>query len=119
MLRVYLVLLVFMTGAAFAQEQQFLSSNGILFDYEQNQHGVALTATEQADGLLINADETQSVKKLGEAVYLGRGCDAFSLKLGNGSWQSTEGGFLVQFRNVQIAFPGQQIDVGRGVTCTE
>lgn len=121
MFRVAIVFGICLAQGAIAQTSQFLSADGILFEYEQNRHGVVLTATSQDDIFVVETapEAEEPMTKIGDAVYLGRGCDAFSRKLGDGSWQSVNGGFLVQFGKVEIAFPGQQIDVGRGVTCDD
>lgn len=119
MLRLTLFIWMIMAGGAFAQNLNFLSSQGILFDYDQNRHGVVLTVIEETDDLLVDPDASVPVADSGEAVYLGRGCDAYSRKLGDGRWRATDGGFLIRFGDVEIAFPGQEIDVGRGVTCAE
>ena len=117
MLRLLIVFWVFLAGSAVAQTPQFLSSDGAVFDYTQNEHGVVLTVIERTDGLLVNPDVAGPVTKTGDIIYLGRGCEAYSRKFGNGRWRATGGGFLVSFRRSQIAFPGQQIDVGQGADC--
>ena len=119
MLRVLSVFLVFLAGSAAAQTPQFLSTDGGLFDYTQNEHGVVLTVIEQNDSLLVTPDTAKPVTKVGDIVYLGRGCEAYNRKFGNGRWRATGGGFLVSFRRAEIAFPGQRIDVGQGVDCAQ
>ena len=117
MLRLLSVFWVSLAGSAVAQTPQFLSADGALFEYIQNEHGVVLTVVEQGEGLLVDPEAAEPVTKTGDIVYLGRGCEAYSRKLGNGRWRATDGGFLVSFRRSQIAFPGQQIDVGQGADC--
>lgn len=117
MLRFLIVFWVFLAGTAVAQTPQFLSTGGALFDYTQNEHGVVLTVIEQNDSLLMNPDPAEPVTKVGDIIYLGRGCEAYSRKFGNGRWHAMDGGFLVSFRRAEIAFPGQQIDLGQGADC--
>ena len=119
MLRFSIVFWVFLAGSAVAQAPQFLSTDGALFGYAQNEHGVVLTVIEQNNSLLVTPDAAEPVTKVGDIVYLGRGCEAYSRKFGNGRWHATGGGFLVNFRRAEIAFPGQQIDVGQSADCTE
>lgn len=119
MLRFLVVFWVFLAGNAVAQTPQFLSTGGALFAYDQNQHGVVLTVIEQNDSLLVTPDAAEPVTQVGDIVYLGRGCEAYSRKFGNGRWRATGGGFLVSFRRAEIAFPGQQIEVGQSADCAE
>ena len=107
----------FLGSAAWAQEPQYLSGDGVLFDYTLNRHGVVLTAREQADGIFLNGASSDPVARPGDVVYLGRACDAFSESLGKGHWTATEGGFSVRFRRAELTFPGQDINAGRGVRC--
>lgn len=117
MLRMSVFLWFFMAGSSLAQSPKFLSSDGTLFEYAQNRHGVVLTAIEQEESLLVDPALSAPINKSGDAVYLGRGCEAFHPKLGNGRWMVTDGGFLVRFGAATLAFPGQQIDVGTGDHC--
>lgn len=107
----------FLGSAAWAQEPQYLSGDGVLFDYTLNRHGVVLTAREKADGIFLDTDSSDPVARPGDVVYLGRACDAFSETLGEGRWSATEGRFRVSFHRAELAFPGQDIDAGHGVRC--
>ncbi|WP_439155381.1 hypothetical protein [Yoonia sp.] len=117
MLRMSVLLWCLLAGSSFAQAPKFLSSDGTLFEFAQNKHGVVLTAVEQGQELLVDPVLSAPIKKSGDAIYLGRGCDAYSPKLGDGRWLATDGGFLVRFGAATLAFPGQQIDVGTGDRC--
>ncbi|MBE0412161.1 hypothetical protein [Yoonia sp.] len=117
MLRILVILSAFYAGSAFAQNQRFLSADGTVFDYAQNRHGVVLTVVEQgSDIFVVNADSPPD-RGTQEEIYLGRGCEAYSRKFGDGSWHETTGGFWVKFTNTTIIFPGQIIDAGRGADC--
>lgn len=117
MLRVTIIFAIIFGHAAMAQTLQYLSVDGTLFEYEQNRHGVVLTATGQDNTIMVEPDATAKVTRIGDVIYLGRGCDAFSRKFGDGRWEATEGGFVVNFGTVTITFPGQKIDVGAGDRC--
>ena len=111
------VLAVFLASAAMAQNQQFLSADGALFDYETNQHGAVLTSVEPHQGGIVAAEGTAPAVKPGQVLYLGRACDAFSRKFGEGRWSVTDGGFFIEFGTLSVLFPGQQIDFVRGNRC--
>ncbi|MCK0096630.1 hypothetical protein MWU60_13700 [Yoonia sp. F2084L] len=98
-------------GAAAAQDTQYLSADGGLFSYEKNRHGAVLKSVDPSGGSLLAGTSGRSVVAPGNALYLGRSCDAFSLQFGDGRWSATDGGFLVEFPGVQVVFPGQEIDV--------
>ncbi len=95
-------------GAAIAQDRQYVSLDGDLYGYEQNIHGAVLTPVDGVSPVVPpnNAEENAT-----EVIYLGRSCDAFSEALGEGVWNQRDGGFVVEFPETQIAFPGQSIDV--------
>lgn len=102
---------VLIAGAAMAENTQYLSADGGLFSYEKNRHGAVLTSVDPSGGALLAGTSNRSVVASGNALYLGRSCDAFSEQFGDGRWFTTEGGFLVEFPGVQVVFPGQEIDV--------
>lgn len=108
---------VMLAGAAPAQSLQYLSSDGAVFAFEENRHGAVLTSIEPLeDALFVNGMNTPSIEP-GDVLYLGRSCDAFSKNLGDGSWSWTNGGFIVEFSTVRVAFPGQAIDIVPGNRC--
>lgn len=53
----------------------------------------------------------------GITIHLSRDCKAVSARYGEGSWQWANGGVTVRFANQEIAFPGQEVDVGQGQAC--
>lgn len=108
---------IFLAGAAFAQGTQYLSNDGVLFDFEENEHGAVLTSVEPKDGPLVLNDAATPRIDVGDVLYLGRSCDAFSLEFGDGSWNWTNGGFIIDFPGLRVAFPGQAIDVVPGNRC--
>ena len=116
----YLLVAMFMglAGTAIAQDQQYLSSDGALFAYEKNRYGAVLTSVDPAtEGL--TEDSASPALAPGEILYLGRYCDALNKRLGEGRWVATEGGFLVDFADLDVVFPGQDIEVGSGGRCRE
>lgn len=118
MIRVLLsIVAIFMSGAAGAQTTQYLSTDGALFAFEKNQHGAVLTSVEPKDAPLIVNDAGAPRIDVGDVLYLGRSCDAFSQEFGDGSWSWTNGGFIVEFPGIRVAFPGQAIDVAPGNRC--
>lgn len=103
----FIVLAIVVASTATAQNQQYLATDGGLFAYKTNKYGAVLTSVEPFD-------ETQTddlAVRPGESLYLGRACDAFSPKFGDGVWNRTEGGFFVTFDDLRVAFPGQSIDL--------
>ncbi len=105
------ILGIFLAGSVAAQDMQYLSTDGTLFSFEENEHGAVLTSIEPLNGPLI-VDETEAIPiDVGDALYLGRSCDAFSLEFGDGSWSWTNGGFIIDFPGLRVAFPGQAIDI--------
>lgn len=104
-------LMVMIGGAASAQGTQYLSADGGLFSYETNKHGAVLMSLDPAGAPLIQSEQSKPQISAGDALYLGRSCDAFSRVHGEGNWVVTDGGFLVEFPGVRVLFPGQEIDV--------
>ncbi len=108
---------IILASAAAAETVLYLSSDGALFNYETNRHGAVMTSVEPpSDSIVVATDEAPAVPP-GEVIYLGRACDAFSKQFGEGSWQSTDGGFFVEFGDLRVAFPGQDITLVRGDLC--
>lgn len=106
------VIIALIGGAAIAQDQRFLAADGALFTYEKNRHGAVLKSVDPGSEALIDRADISPQVMPGEVLYLGRSCDAFNERYGDGHWIATDGGFLVQFGGLQVTFPGQQIDVG-------
>ncbi|MDP5085057.1 MAG: hypothetical protein NWQ23_06515 [Yoonia sp.] len=115
----YLMILTMMIlgSAAAAQNVLYLSSDGALFNYETNRHGAVMTSVEPPDANMVVASDTTPAVAPGQVIYLGRACDAFSKQLGEGSWRATEGGFFVEFGDLRVAFPGQELGLVRGDRC--
>jgi hypothetical protein len=91
---------------AWAQNLQYLSGDGAAFSYEKNQHGAVLTSVEPFEEM-----EQSFQFEVGDVLYLGRVCDAFSTDHGKGTWIATYGGFIVKFDGLRVTFPGQLIDL--------
>lgn len=111
------VFTVLLATTAAAQNQQFLSSDGATFLYETNKHGAVLTSVEPPVGGIVAISPSEPAVAPGQVLYLGRSCDAFSRKFGEGRWTVTEGGFFIEFGDLRVLFPGQEIDLVRGNRC--
>ena len=100
------VLCTVAASSAWAQNLQYLSGDGAAFSYNKNKHGAVLTSVEPFDDM-----QGSSIFPVGDKLYLGRACDAFSLDHGEGTWVATDGGFIIDFDGLRVTFPGQQIDL--------
>lgn len=109
--------MIMVASAAMAQDVLYLSSDGALFDYKTNRHGAVMTSVQPPDESIVIATDAAPAIAPGKVIYLGRACDAFSKELGNGNWGSTNGGFFVEFGDLRVAFPGQDIALVRGDRC--
>ncbi len=103
-------------GAVAAQNTQYLSTDGTVFAFEENRHGAVLTSIEPTETPLV-IDGAAPRIAVGDILYLGRSCDAFSDDFGEGRWSMTSAGFIVEFLTIRLAFPGQTIGVGREIGC--
>lgn len=111
------VFAVFLAGSAGAQSLQYLSTDGAVFDYEKNKHGAVLTSMEPlSEPLIVDGGDGVRIQP-GDILYIGRACDAFSKEYGNGNWSWTNGGFIIEFPDIRVAFPGQAIDLAPGNRC--
>jgi hypothetical protein len=108
--------LVILASAAVAQKKQYLSTNGAVFGFEQNQHGAILTSIEQIDNTGASSVGVPRMN-VGDILYLGKSCDAFSEEFGKGSWMAISAGFVVDFAIGRIAFPGQAIEITASDQC--
>lgn len=106
MKKLMIVICALLACPAWAQNLQYLSGDGAAFSYEKNKHGAVLTSVEPFEEM-----EQSSQFKVGDMLYLGRVCDAFSMEHGEGSWLATDGGFIIEFDKLRVLFPGQQIDL--------
>ncbi len=111
------VVAVFLAGSAGAQSPQYLSTDGAVFDYEMNRHGAVLTSKEPTEEPLIFTEGEGVRIQPGDVLYIGRSCDAFSKEYGRGSWSWTNGGVIIEFSDIRVAFPGQAIDLVPGNRC--
>ncbi len=106
-----------LAGPGAAQGGTFLSADGSEFEFEKNRHGAVLTSVEpQSQSVFAGAGATPRFSP-GEVLYLGRSCDAFTRQFGDGTWNATEDGVLVEFGPVRLAFPGQDMDITSGDRC--
>lgn len=117
MFRVLVIALLMSGGAAAAKGERFLSATGDIFRAEQNRHGAVLTAIPLGDNPIVDPAARDPLTEPGDIVYLGRSCDAFSERFGDGNWRWTDGGFFVFFEETRFAFPGQKIIVGTDRNC--
>lgn len=101
----------------FAQPVQYLSADGDLFDYRENEHGAVLTAAETGETPIIQGATEGKKAEIGDIIYLGRYCDVISDRFGDGNWLWAEAGFVVSFPDTQIIFPGQLIALDTEELC--
>ena len=120
-LKLALVLAWAVLGApfAFANETQYAALDGTVFDFEENEHGGVLTATDPANSPIVTRDDTARAVSAGQKLYLGRACEAYSQRFGNGEWHATDGGFFIDFPRLRVAFPGQRLALGGADDCLE
>jgi hypothetical protein len=111
------VIAVFLAGSAGAQSLQYLSTDGAVFAYEKNKHGAVLTSIESLEEPLFANGGDSVGSPPGDILYIGRSCDAFSKDYGSGNWSWTNGGFIIEFPDIRVAFPGQAIDLAPGNRC--
>ena len=104
-----------LAGPGAAQGGTFLSADGSEFQFEKNRHGAVLTSIPPQGETVFSGGVPQFAP--GEVLYLGRSCDAYARRFGDGTWNATEDGVLVDFGEVRLAFPGQQMDVTSGDRC--
>ena len=103
---------------AFATEPvKYISSGGGLFSYEENRYGAVLTVVDRQAEAMLSDDGISPRLETGDALYLGRACDALSLDFGAGRWIATEGGFIVSVGQEQVLFPGQTIPLRTYADC--
>lgn len=102
------VLAVFWAGVGLAQDGPFLAHDGTVFSFQENRHGGVFTSIGGAEAAELD---------VGDVLYLGRSCDAYSPEFGDGSWSRTDMGFLVEFSRLSLGFPDQFIDISQGNRC--
>lgn len=85
-------------AAALAQSPRYQDSGGRAWDAVRSENGLVLATR-------------------GGTIHLSRDCKAVSSRFGEGSWSWANGGFIVRFANQEIAFPGQEVDLGQGEAC--
>ncbi|MEJ6403765.1 hypothetical protein [Yoonia sp. 2307UL14-13] len=117
MFRVLVIVLLMAGGSATAKGERFLSAAGDVFKAEQNRHGAVLTAVASDEDPIIVPLDAERLTQPGDIFYLGRSCDAFSERFGDGNWRWTDSGFFVFFEDTRFAFPGQEIIVGADRNC--
>ena len=66
--------------------------------------GVIYSLTYNKNGAILKPSE-------GEKIYIGKDCDSFSKKYGKGTWGWANGGFKVIFKNRNVEFPKQEINI--------
>lgn len=102
------VFAIFWAGVGLAQNGPFLAHDGTVFSFQENQHGGVFTSIGGTEATALD---------VGDVLYLGRSCDAYSPEFGDGSWSRTDIGFLVQFSRLSLGFRDQLIDISEGDRC--
>lgn len=85
----------------------FVSSAGHVYSGQCNAHGMVLQSQHPVGRHLGVGADGPTVEI--ETVYLGKGCDAYSERLGGGEWGWANGGFTIDFPDASISFPRQEV----------
>lgn len=94
MLKLLSVLLALSVSApAYAE---LISMEGDLYTETSNENGIVLTS-QVTKYRVIGTGVSMRIDEGKEVFYLGRSCDAFSQRLGDGKWQWTNSGVLLEF----------------------
>jgi hypothetical protein len=87
---------VLLSAQAFAAD--YTDGKGISYSSVANAHGVTLKSSHAT-------------------IFLGNACDASSPQFGKGTWSWANGGFLVQFGQMSIGFPRQELHIDNQGGC--
>ncbi len=87
----------------------YLSSDGDEYTIRYNKNGAILTSVNKKHYAENNASRRVHSKHL--KLYLGKDCDAFSNVYGHGSWEWTNGGFIIHYDEKDFGFPRQEVDI--------
>ena len=96
--------------AGHAQDLDRVSSAGHSYIVDCNEDGYVLTSRYPVGRFLGSTGASTRVEVETETLYLGRSCDAFHPKFGQGQWERSNGGFVLEFNNLRIGFPRQDLD---------
>ncbi len=91
------------TGAA-----AYVSNEGHRYNHECNVNGMVLRSTYPVSRF-VEGGANSRVEEGEEVIYLGISCDAQHEVFGKGRWSWANGGFQIQFADVQIRFPRQEV----------
>lgn len=58
-----------------------------------------------------NNDGTIFVNNTLEKIYLGKDCDSYAAKYGKGTWGQANGGIIIWFKDKEIVFPKQELNM--------
>ena len=72
-------------------------------------NGVAYSSVADAHGMTLKSSRA--------VIVLGKACDASSPQFGKGTWSWANGGFVVQFGQMSIGFPRQELDIDNRGGC--
>lgn len=109
-LHLFLITTLFLslTSTVSFAERTRVSGEGHEYALTCNQDGYILSSLYPVARTVGRGSATQHVSEI-EKLYLGRSCDAASLRLGGGQWCWANGGFLVEFSDGSIGFPRQEL----------
>ncbi len=111
-LTLFTLSLILTTSLLFAttnNNQSYISGDGDQYFIQYNKNGAVLTSVNEKHIIANNASGKVTSKKL--KLYIGKDCDAFSKVYGNGSWEWSNGGFLIEFKGKSFGFPRQEVDI--------
>ena len=104
-LSVFSLVIILLSSNAFA----YLSDDGDEYTIRYNKNGAILTSVNKKHYAENNASGRVHSKYL--KLYLGQDCDAFSNVYGHGSWEWTNGGFVIHYSEKDFGFLRQKVDI--------
>ena len=100
----------------YAQSQEYHASNGQIFFAEKNENGAKLTSKYPVS-VYTEAGVASTFEEKLDVIYVGKSCDVYSARYGDGTWGWANGGFIIEFKNMNLGFPRQALDAGQGLGC--
>jgi hypothetical protein len=88
------------------------------FNSKKNKHGIVLKSTGiqykwvGSYGAEMRTEKIKNAKRVKKIIlYLGKSCDAYSKVYGKGKWEWANGGFTVNFKNINFGFGRQELEI--------
>lgn len=99
-----------------------ISASGHVYEMSCNSSGYVLTSKYPVARWFGQGADTRTETRI-EKLFLGKSCDAFHPQLGGGRWCWANGGFKVDFADLTVGFPRQELfcsaddNLGLGCQC--